>query len=57
MEIRIDENGGIRLVSNKPLSEEIKEKIVNRLEKKKETLEQMMSDYKDGKFDEIFKTM
>ncbi|WP_160172963.1 hypothetical protein [Altibacter lentus] len=57
MEIRVDTNGTIRLVSDKPLSEEIRAKIVKRLENKKETLDQMTADYKSGRFDEIFKTI
>ena len=56
MEIRVDDNGNIRLVSNKPLTAEIVEKIEKRLDKKQETLNKMMSDYKEGKFDAIFKT-
>lgn len=54
MNIRVEDNGIIRLESNGPLSPEMVRKIELRIEKKKATLKQMKLDYDAGKFDEIF---
>lgn len=54
MEIRVDENGSLRLESNAPLSKKVSDKMTKRLENKKATLDQMMKDYEAGKYNQIF---
>ncbi len=57
MNIKVDKNGVLRLESNAPLSAEMIAKIEKRLENKKATLNQMKTDFEEGKFDEIFKKL
>lgn len=57
MKILVDDNGSIRLESNKPLSAEMKKKIESRLEKKAEAIRQIKDDYASGAFDSVFQTI
>jgi hypothetical protein len=48
---------GITLIPSGPISEEGKERLKRRMEKREEHLKQMVEDYKSGKYDELIKTL
>lgn len=57
MKITNDEKGIIRLITSEGLSEEVKAKIAKRIQKKKETLENMKAEAQSGRFNDIISSL